>query len=170
MFEAILAQVSALRPVAWPAALVIGLATGVLIFAPESVLTKLGLGEFTGNPSPSVGLFFPLSVSVIGAELAVACVSWFRKWKKSSNYRKTVRHHLKLLSGDEKELMRQFIKGDLATINCPLSDGTANLLQSKGILTRSSNVGMAGTKDVFPFSIQPIARKHLLKKPQIIDL
>ena len=75
---------------------------------------------------------------------------------------------LSSLSGDEKKAIIRYTAEDVSTVHFSLSGGIANALEAKGILTRTSSIGVAGSGDMFPFTIQPLALEVLGKRPELL--
>lgn len=142
------------------------LGTGVLVFMPESVLTKLGLLAFVSTFRGWFGGAFVLSTALLlgnGLSAALRQVGIYMSEIKES---KTRRESFKYLSPPEKALLATYFVDKTTTQYFDISDGIANGLQAKGFIYIASNVG-AHYKS-FAFNIQPWAWKCLQDNPSLL--
>ena len=73
------------------------------------------------------------------------------------------------LTAKEKQFLRAYIDDGENTKHAPINDGVACGLVAKKILYRASNLSLPGMPGmIFPYNMQPHARKILRKKPELI--
>ena len=101
----------------------------------------------------------------------VSAASYVANWvSKEANYWLGLRRHKKALltlTRDEKAVLQKFIGGGETTRYAVLSDGIVAGLAARNILVRTSN--LSGRHQTFPFNLQPWAREHLTKHPELLD-
>ena len=73
---------------------------------------------------------------------------------------------MKNLTKAEKEILRDYIKGDTMTQAFECTDGAVLALEYEHIIYRASVLSQEFTD--FPFNIQPWARQHLQRNPGLI--
>lgn len=165
MFEGLISTLSILKPFTLRAAVIFFAVSGSLLFTPTNFIATLGLLELVSSNRPAIGLLFLLSAATLGAEFLVAFYKLAVAQRKKKKYGKFVREQLSNLSADEKSVLRTYIDEDVSTRHFSMSQG----LEGKGILSRSSNLGVPGSGDHFPFLLQPEAKKAILARPEYID-
>jgi len=169
MFEGLISTLSILKPFTLRAAVIFFAVSGSLLFTPTNFIATLGLLELVSSNRPAIGLLFLLSAATLGAEFLVAFYKLAVAQQKKKKYGKFVREQLSNLSADEKSVLRTYIDEDVSTRHFSMSQGVAQGLEGKGILSRSSNLGVPGSGDHFPFLLQPEAKKAILARPEYID-
>ena len=169
MFEGLISALSSLRPFAWRTAFALFFLTSILIFLPISILDKIFLSRFAEESSTGLGLLWLLCVCVLAVELFEVLLNFMKGQKKVLKNRKETQRFLASLSSDEKAILKDYVAKDVSTVHFSIASGVANALEAKGILYRSSNLGIAGAGDLFPYSIQPVALDLLRKNPKLID-
>jgi len=87
----------------------------------------------------------------------------FSDWRIEQSVRGT----LSELTEDEKSFLRHYIVDGQNTKYAQISDGVAKGLQAKNVVFRASNVSVPGGS--FPFNLQPVARRILTKRRQLLD-
>ncbi|WP_295511889.1 super-infection exclusion protein B [uncultured Sulfitobacter sp.] len=168
MFEGLISSLSILKPFTLRAALIFIAVSGSLLFTPTNFIASLGLGELVSSNRPAIGLLFLLSAATLGTEISVASYKFVVDQHKKKKYGKFVRAQLSNLSADEKSALRTYIEEDVSTRHFSMSQGVAQGLEGKGILSRSSNLGVPGSGDHFPFLLQPEAKKAIQEHPEYI--
>ncbi len=169
MFETILTSISALRPFAWRTALAILIMCSTLIFLPDTVIEKLGLTELLSASRSAISIALIFSGSIILVEIFDALRGIIVERHKTNKYRTNMFKHLSELTKDEKLALKEYADGDLGTVHFSMSGGVAGFLEAKGIISRSSNLGIPGTSDTFAYSIQPVAMKLLRENPDLLQ-
>ena len=70
------------------------------------------------------------------------------------------------LGKNEKEILYKYINEGVKTYNFSLPDDAVQTLEERGILDRTSRIGVRG--DIFPYRINEIAYKYLIKRKEKI--
>lgn len=169
MFEGFLTSFSSLKPITIKVAIAAIILSGFLLFFPAGLLDKLGLKELVDGSKAAIGMLFVFSASVVFAEGVFLVGRTGKKLIEEARYRANMKKFLGQISGDEKAVLKSYIEHDVATKHFSISSGIGQSLEAKGILTRSSNFGVAGSGDCFPYFIQPVAKAELLRNPSVLD-
>jgi hypothetical protein len=156
----------ALKNVAFAACLILLLTACLLLFASPDWLAGIGL-EFA-LPIDRKALMIALIACatayvtylawIIGIFVATAIAERRR--------RETLRKTLLNLSGDEKQLIRDFIKEDKTSIYAARSDQIAKELHDKAIIYRTSALLAPGQR--FQYSLEPAIREFLEQHPVLV--
>ena len=147
-------------------ALAVVFVSGLLLFAPDSLIASLGMTSFVTEWRSWVGLAFLLSAALLVAHASTSVGGWVKKrWTWWTNAR-----HLKMqfhrLAADEKEVLARFLLDRRKVLAFPINDGISQGLTEGKILYRSSSVGDALRG--FDFGMQPWAWEYLNKHPHLV--
>jgi hypothetical protein len=133
------------------------------------------LGPQYGLPVPAelqawsaAGMLF--GVAVLLVSLASHIARGFESLLKWWSFRRHLRRTFRELTTAEKEFLRQFIVDGENTAYEPIHSGVAGGLVGKHIIYRASHVSVGGVPGIlFPYNLQPYARKALNKNPALLD-
>jgi len=151
----------------------ISIATGAILFAPDSLITSLGMTEIKTTYKPWIGLGFIISASLLIANSSFYTFKWVKTrltWRK--NLAKC-QSYLNDLTSDELEILREYIGTQSKTQYLPIDSGVVQGLVNNKIIYRSANVG--DIVDGWAFNIQPWAwdylnvNLHLLFDPEELN-
>lgn len=143
------------------------LASGLVLLLPEPALSRLGLAQLPTWLRSSLGIVFVLSVALLLAHtlaLGLAAANrWIGHWRNLRRGRSALRE----LGGQEKQLLRRYLKEDTQTQIAQFGAGVANGLEAKGILYRSSSISRSA--DFFAYNIQPWAWREIKRHPDLVE-
>jgi len=126
----------------------------------QELAGRLGVAEIVQQHNGTIFLI-GLAAWVM---LLVAVVRWMYGLlvNKIENIKETQmqKHLLSTLSMREKEFLRTYIDQDTDTRYANVSDGVVGGLTAKTIVFRSSNLGVPGTLQEFPYNLQPWAKYY----------
>lgn len=145
----------------------IAVATGVTLFAPESVMTRLGLDAAATSHRPYVGAGFLLSSAIFISYLLAQAVELLKPVALERWNLRQSRRTLHFLSLPEQSLLAEYLDAETTTQCYFIGDGVVTGLIGKGILYRASNVGRPGSTS-FDHNIQPWAWEYLKRHPDLI--
>lgn len=166
LIDSITDAVKAFSDIAVKPLLAVAVASGALIFAPPSLITKLSMDRLVADYRSWLGLAFVLSCAYLFSHAVVFVAKQVHDRFETNAIRKAQIGHLKDLAPDEKTRLAPYIKRQMSSVTYELTDGVVRGLVAKGILYRSSNVGR-GT--AFPFNIQPWARQEIERNPHLLE-
>jgi hypothetical protein len=116
----------------------------------------------------TAGLLFGVSVLLvsIASHVSHGIRNLFQRFGLRLRLRKTLRE----LTRAERTFLRPYIIQGENTQYEPINDGVANGLQAKGIIYRASNISLPGVPGMlFPWNLQPYARRALDKNRNLLD-
>jgi hypothetical protein len=146
--------------------LAVAVASGLLVFAPASAITKLGMDKFVTDYRSWLGFALVVSCAYLFAHAIVFIAKLVHERFEVRAIRKAQSEYLKNLTSDEKARLAPYIGGQRSSVVYQITDGVVDGLVAKGILFRSSNIGH-GTG--FSFNIQPWARSEIEENPALLD-
>ena len=135
----------------------------LIIFMPEQQAKMLAVDEFRGQFRVYLGPAFLLTVSFCVARI-------FTFLMQAHNQRKALKQRqqrLNQLTPEEKGYLIPYIHEQQNSIHVGMDDGVMAGLRSKGITYLAANMG--DLINGFAFNLQPWAREHLEKNPQLLD-
>ena len=146
--------------------LAVGIATGIVLFVPDSVALTLGVDAFRSEHRGFIGGAFIFSWSYLAAQL----LWWFRKlgvdaWSRRKG-RLAREKQLHSLTLEEQGYLGPYVRDGVNTCNFPVEDGVIGGLLAKAIVYRSSNV--FDVLEGVPYNIQPWAKAYLLEHPDLL--
>lgn len=146
--------------------LAVGIATGIVLFVPDSVAATLGIDSFRSANHGLIGAGFIFSWSY----LAVHFLMWLKNLGANGWTRRKGRlareKQFHSLTPEEQGYLAPYVQENINTQEFPVEDGVIGGLLAKGIVYRSSNVfDMA---EGVPYNLQPWAKTYLTEHPELL--
>jgi hypothetical protein len=158
--------IAAIAKVAPAPLLALGIATGVVLFVPDSLATRLGIDAFRSANRGPIGATFIFSWSYLAAHL----LWWLKKFAVNGWTRRRARlvrqGYLHSLTPEEQGYLAPYVHENVNTQHFAMEDGVAGGLVGKGILYRSSSV--IDMLEGVPYNMQPWARGYLAEHPNLL--
>lgn len=136
---------------------------GVLLFAPENVITSLGLDQVREAIKPYLGIVFLCAAAI----LLISVVSgYMKKAISSSKYKgRNAKHRLDSLSEYGKQLVRGMYESESHTARLSVTDATVDFLQKLSIIGRPT---VSSRGEYFDHFLQPWVVEYLNKHPNYL--
>lgn len=141
-------------------------ATAFLLFAPASVLTRIGLRSLVEAHRAWLGGGLVISGALFLSYVGQGVVDLVRGWIEATIEKRRLKARLRKLTPREKALLKFCVDRQSRSLMASLQDGDVLALQHEKIVYRSSNVGHF---DSFTFNVQPWAWDELAKDPSLLD-
>lgn len=174
MLEALTGFLSGLKQASPALLLGFALASGLMLFTPDSFVATLGLDAFRHANKPYIGGTFVVSLAILLAQslfhLGASIKSLFakREARRKAAQAEAARHkELHELTPDEKAYLVPYIFGDENTQYFLIEDGVAGGLTAKRIIYQASKIG--SIVDGWAFNIQPWAKAYLKANPELLE-
>ena len=164
--ETIVGAVKMFNNLAVKPLLALAVATGIVLFSPALLVSKLGMTTLVADYRPLFGLAFLVSCTYLLAHALVSLVQYIRDGLEARATRKARMALLQDLTPDEKSRLVPYIHDKRASVVYQITDGVVQGMVAKGILFRSTNLGH-GTG--FSFNIQPWVRQEIEKNVAFLD-
>jgi len=147
-------------------AMTTALATGLLLWGNESVLTSIGLATVADSHRELIGVAFLISVAFLVAsglkvtlQQALAVVSGLQRIRAGRKY-------LCDLTPSEREHLHKYVGGRTKSVYFHLADGVVHKLAEKGIVEQAADADRGGC---YSFLIADWAWEHLTEHPELVD-
>lgn len=132
-----------------------------MLFAPDSLLSVLGLEQIRSEYRSFLGVGLVASASILVAQGIFGLARL-----RGKRFMKVWRETLHDLSAEERAYLASYVVGGETTKHFAMGDGVAGGLVAKKILYMSSNIG--SFHGGFAHNIQPWARDYLEKHPELL--
>jgi hypothetical protein len=162
-FAAIVDKAGKITPVTL---LGMGVASGLILFVPESIADTLGMNEFRSQYRGWIGATFLFSWSALIAHGLFWGKGSSAKWWEKRQLRNVRWKYLDELTPEEKGYLVPYINNGKNTLHHDVDDGIAGGLMAKDIIFRSSN--LFNVMDGVPYNLQPWARTRLHEHPELL--
>ena len=142
----------------------IALASGLILFLPDSIVTKMYMVDFRNKYGFAIGLLFLISFSILIVTVLVSVYKYFMK-----KFRATAKPRLQGLNDYQKAIVYSLYMEDNHTGELPLHDGAVKLLKQNIIITETTNQYAVSDLNnaVFPTPFCPKTKNFLGSKMNI---
>ena len=158
MLDSIIKPLFALlkEPVRYAVAL--GAVAAIVIFAPDSVINKMGLLKIRDEGKLYLGGFLLFCIAIIIANI----IGFGTRKYNNYRFRRAGAKRLNRLTIEEKNILRGYIEGQTRSVDLEINSGVVKGLVAEGIIFRASSLSnpYAGLF-AFAHNIQPWAWDYL---------
>jgi len=145
----------------------LSLFTGFILFAPQNLLNRFGLGSLLAEYRFYFGLGFLLTTTLLLTAGLTAIYDGIMQGRRQRARLKNLRERLHHLAEPDKEILRRFIYGGTRSQKLNMADGRVGGLEAEGVIFRSSNVGNI---ESWAYNLQPWAWEYLKAHPELLAL
>jgi hypothetical protein len=144
-----------------------GIAAGVLLFASDSLLKRLGLAEFVQKYRFGLGLTLVISAALLVVYIALFFVGLGKnRWHRGKAKEGAIKR-LHDLTEEEKQILRYFLAYNTRSTMLKFGDGVVQGLAQRGIIYCSDSVG--NVFEGFPYNISDWAWDYLRQYPELLE-
>lgn len=118
-----------------------GIASAFLLFSPDTLLTRLGLLEFTQTYRPWLALVLIVTAALFVVTVVGDTMNWFRRRRSVAAASRHLIRRLHSLREDEKQILRFYIAKQTRTNKLRIDDGVVQGLAADGIVFLAAPVG-----------------------------
>lgn len=141
---------------------VLWLSSALILFVPQTILSKLNLKEFLSEYGKFIGITFIIS----SAFLVVTIINYFSnkisRRKIINQTKSTILKEINQLGFHEKALLREFYINGKDALQLPFDNDTVVALVNKHILYQASSTGFTYLHGVyFTYAITEFAKENL---------
>jgi len=140
---------------------------GFLLFSRDELLKKIGVLDFTQNNRPWLGITLVAACSLFGVYVASVILNTIKRWWRSRNECNRIMKRLKLLTEDEKQILRYYLTKNTRANTLRIEDGVVQELVSERIIYRSASVGNA--MEGFAHNIGDFVWNYIHVYPEILE-
>lgn len=147
--------------------LVIGVVSGVLLYADAQLLHQIGVDELAKDYRPILGMALIVSCVLLGVAIASAWAAHVRRQWRQWQFDRRIIERLQTLTEEEKQILRFYIAKQSRSNVLRIGDGVVQGLVAAGIIFRSASLG--GRTGEFAHNIRDVAWKHLNEQLALLD-
>jgi hypothetical protein len=145
----------------------LGLAAGMMLFANDQLLKRLGLSDLVVKYRSVLGLTLVLSVALVVTSIARFLLGSIKNWWRQRRFQKQMIERLQDLTEDEKQILRYYIANNTRANRLSIQDGVVQGLVAKGIIYQSAAMG--NLLEGFDHNINEVAWNYLHSHPGLLD-
>lgn len=119
----------------------LGLAAGMLLFANDQLLKRLGLTELVQKYRFALGLTLVISAALLGVYIVLFVLGSIKGWWRKRQFHSAVIKRLHNLTEDEKQILRYYLANDTRANTLRFDDGVVQGLVQDGIIYQSASMG-----------------------------
>ncbi len=121
----------------------ISFATGLILFLPEDILSKMYLINFKNKFGFIIGILFLLSVSILIVFILSYIIEKVKNKVKDYKLKKGRIEYLLRADKSKTNLIKEFIKNETHTLSLPMNDGLILELEHFMIISTAGNTQLA---------------------------
>lgn len=141
----------------------ITLGTGLILFLPDDIISKLYLSDFRNTFGFILGLVFVISLSIVGVTIIIACYKLISSRILFSKTKKTREKCINSLDEYQKAIVFLLYSEMNHTGELPINDGSVRWLEQNWIIGKAANQHFISDIESpeFPYMLQPWAIEYL---------
>lgn len=149
----------------------ISIATGLVLFLPNSFVQKMYMIDFRNKYGFTIGLIFLISISIVTVTIVVSLYKYFSNkyfWKK---FKSTAKKRLLKLENYQKAIVYVLYKEDNHTKELPINDGATICLKQNMVITETTNqyMGYDLNNAVFPYVLNPWVVETMQNDEELVN-
>lgn len=150
----------------------LALASGLVLFLPDSIVTKMYMVDFRNKYGFAIGLIFLISFSILVVTFFIGGYKYLSHLYFMKKFRATAKERLQELDNYQKAIVYGLYMEDNHTGELPLHDGAVKLLKQNIIITETTNQYAVSDLNnaVFPYMLQPWVIEELQKDSELLSL
>ena len=146
---------------------IIAIIAAFLLFASDSILTRIGVLKTVQDHRPWIGLAFIGATAIFLVNCGIGVLRWMKRWKRRRALDKHIIARLHSLTEAEKQILRYYIENRTRTNKLRYDDGVVQGLAAAGIIYQASKLGYLVTG--FAYNISEIAWDQLNLYPELLE-
>jgi len=147
---------------------IVAIISSILLFSPSSFINRTGLAQFIVEYNSYIWFAFLIAGVVTLVNLFHFIYSWLVNRLRLMRVSKFRIKRLQSLNLQEKEILLYYFSNYTNTQSLPINDGTVAELEAYQVISRTSQLSHGGA--VFPYNLNPWARKYLSKHTDLLDI
>ncbi|NUJ08464.1 superinfection exclusion B family protein [Bacillus paranthracis] len=147
------------------------LATGILLFSPDSFLKKLFMFSFREKNGFIIGIVFIVSLSILIINLIYKTTKAIQSRNSKRKFYAEAESRLRKLNTYQKFIIYSLYNEYNRTLPLPLHDGSVLELENKFMIGKATNQYMVADLNnaEFPYLLQPWVSDELTNKPDLLS-
>ena len=135
----------------------IALATGMMLFLPDTLISKIYLNEFRNEYGFIIGTTFIVSISILIIGIIISIYNYFYQIHKNKKIKENSEKVIKALDDYKKTIVYFLYIQDNHTSELPLNDGAVVFLENMMIIGKATRQYFVNdiSNPMFPYLLQP---------------
>ena len=135
----------------------LSLASGLILFSPNSLVSKMYMTDFRDKYGFIIGLVFITSFSILIISLLISVVQYFRNKYYKRKFEESAKPRLQALDRYQKAIIYSLFTEDNHTHELPLHEGAVNFLENGMMIGKATTQYAVSDLNnaVFPYMLQP---------------
>lgn len=144
-------------------------ASGLLLFLPDSIVTKIYMTEFRNNYGFIIGLIFITSFAILFVTLLIFIYKYLHYKYLVKKFKATAHEKLQKLDDLKKALIFDLYRIDNHTDELPLHDGAVNFLEQNMMIGKATNQYFVSdfNNACLPYTLQPWVIEELQNSSEL---
>lgn len=149
----------------------IALATGMMLFLPDTLISKIYLNEFRNEYGFIIGTTFIVSISILIIGIIISIYNYFYQIHKNKKIKENSEKVIKALDDYKKTIVYLLYNEDNHTHELPLNDGAVVFLENMMVIGKATNQYFVDdiTNPMFPYLLQPWVIEKLQNDEELLD-
>lgn len=149
----------------------IALATGMILFLPDSLISKMYMDEFRNEYGFIIGAVFVVSISILTIGVIISIYNYFYERHKQKRIKENSGKLLASLDDYKKTIVYLLYNEDNHTHELPLNDGAVVFLENMMVIGKATNQYFVDDiiNPMFPYLLQPWVIEKLQNDEELLS-
>lgn len=149
----------------------IALATGMILFLPDSLISKMYMDEFRNEYGFIIGAVFVVSISILTIGVIISIYNYFYERHKQKRIKENSGKLLASLDDYKKTIVYLLYNEDNHTHELPLNDGAVVFLENMMVIGKDTNQYFVDDiiNPMFPYLLQPWVIEKLQNDEELLS-
>lgn len=148
----------------------IALATGMILFLPDSLISKMYMDGFRNEYGFIIGAVFVVSISILTIGVIISIYNYFYEMHKQKRIKENSGKLIASLDDYKKTIVYLLYNEDNHTHELPLNDGAVVFLENMMVIGKTTSQYFVDdiTNPMFPYSLQPWVIEKLQNDEELL--
>lgn len=148
----------------------IALATGMILFLPDSLISKMYMDGFRNEYGFIIGAVFVVSISILTIGVIISIYNYFYEMHKQKRIKENSSKLIASLDDYKKTIVYLLYNEDNHTHELPLNDGAVVFLENMMVIGKTTSQYFVDdiTNPMFPYSLQPWVIEKLQNDEELL--
>lgn len=148
----------------------IALATGMILFLPDKLISKMYMNGFRNEYGFIIGAVFIVSVSILTIGIIISIYNYFYEIHKQKKVKENSGKLIASLDDYKKTIVYLLYNEDNHTYELPLNDGAVVFLENMMVIGKAANQYFVDdmTNPKFPYLLQPWVIEKLQNDDELL--
>lgn len=146
------------------------LATGIVLFLPGELISKMYMDEFRNEYGFIIGTVFIVSISIVTVRMLISIFNYFHEIYTQKKIKENSGKFIASLDAYKKTIVYLLYNEDNHTHELPLNDGAVVVLENMMVIGKATNQYLVDdiTNPMFPYLLQPWVIEKLQSDKELL--